>query len=177
MTGLSRYNVLCTLGLGGQIPLGSASSRVRFGLFELDLETRELRKRGIRIKIQDQPFQLLAALLERPGQIVAREELKARIWPEDTFVDFDLGLNKAVNRIREALSQRAATPRFIEPFPRRGYRFIGSVDGHLAAIPRAGVDRRLLRPSLLPPPNTSFFVNEFAISPDGTRLAFVAVDS
>ena len=126
------------MDLERQIPLSSTSSQIRFGVFEMDLQTRELRKRGIRIKIQDQPFQVLAALLERPGQIVAREELKARIWPEDTFVDFDLGLNKAVNRIRESLSDSAATPRFIETLPRRGYRFIGSIDGlHVAAMPPA----------------------------------------
>ena len=158
--------------------MDSATSRVRFGVFELDLENRELRKRGIRIKIQDQPFQILAALLERPGEIVTREELKARIWPGDTFVDFDLGLNKAVNRIREALNDRAATPRFIETLPRRGYRFIGSVDGHPDAMPFTGVDARpLLRSSLLPPPNTSFLQNHFAVSPDGARFVFVAVDS
>src|SRR6185312_3349319 len=87
--------VQCTVYIGLRRPhsLSGASSQVRFGVFELDLDARELRKRGTRIKIQDQPFQLLAALLERPGQIVTREELKGRIWPEDTFVDFDLGLN------------------------------------------------------------------------------------
>jgi DNA-binding winged helix-turn-helix (wHTH) protein len=149
----------------------SAPTLVRFGVFELDLESRELRKRGIRIKIQDKPFQLLSALLERPGQVITREELKGRIWPGDTFGDFDLGLNKAVNRIREALGDTAATPRFIETLPRRGYRFIGSIDR-----PRATAGTHFLRSSLLAPSNTSFLPNHFAISPDATRFAFVAVD-
>jgi eukaryotic-like serine/threonine-protein kinase len=120
---------------------------------------------------------VLAALLERPGQTVTREDLKARIWPEDTFVDFDLGLNKAVNRIRDALTDSAATPRYIETIPRRGYRFIGVVDG-VAPLPHAPVAAApRLRSSLLPPPNSAYLLNQFAISPDGSRLAFVAADS
>lgn len=152
-------------------------SAVRFGVFELDLESRELRKRGIKIKLQDQPFQVLAALLERPGHPVSREELKARVWPEDTFVDFDLGLNKAVNRIRDALSDSAATPRYVETLPRRGYRFIGAVEGGDSSPMVKPPAASLLRSSLLPPPNSAYLLNQFAISPDGSRLAFVAVDS
>jgi Tol biopolymer transport system component/DNA-binding winged helix-turn-helix (wHTH) protein len=101
---------------------------LRFGLFELDLQARELRKSGVRIKLQDQPFQILAMLLERPGEIVTREELQKRLWPEDTFVDFDLSLNSAVKKLRQALSDDSENPRFIETLYRRGYRFIGQVN-------------------------------------------------
>ena len=93
---------------------------IRFGVFELDRDAMELRKHGIRVRLQDQPFQVLAQLLERPGQIVTREELKERIWAKDTFVDFDHSLNKAVNRLREALNDDAGQPRYIETVPRRG---------------------------------------------------------
>ena len=101
---------------------------LRFGLFELDLVARELRKSGVRIKLQDQPFQILATLLERPGEIVTREELQKRLWPEDTFVDFDLSLNSAVKKLRQALGDDSENPRFIETLYRRGYRFIGPVN-------------------------------------------------
>lgn len=101
---------------------------LRFGLFELDLVARELRKSGVRIKLQDQPFQILAMLLERPGDIVTREELQKRLWPEDTFVDFDISLNSAVKKLRQALSDDSENPRFIETLYRRGYRFIGSLN-------------------------------------------------
>src|SRR5882724_11433090 len=102
---------------------------VHFGLFELDLQARELRKSGIRIKLQDQPFQILASLLERPGEIVSREELQKRLWPADTFVDFNLSLNSAVKKLRQALNDDSDNPRFIETLYRRGYRFIGPVNG------------------------------------------------
>jgi Tol biopolymer transport system component/DNA-binding winged helix-turn-helix (wHTH) protein len=105
------------------------SNIVRFGLFELDLQARELRKSGIRIKLQEQPFQILSLLLERPGEIVTREELQKRLWPGDTFVDFDLSLNSAVKKLRQALNDDSENPRFIETLYRRGYRFIGSADG------------------------------------------------
>jgi DNA-binding winged helix-turn-helix (wHTH) protein len=100
----------------------------RFGVFEADLRARELRKHGLRIRLQDQPFQVLAILLEHPGEIVTREELQKRVWPADTFVDFDHGLNKAINKIREALGDSAENPRFVETIARRGYRFLASVD-------------------------------------------------
>jgi eukaryotic-like serine/threonine-protein kinase len=149
-----------------------ASSPIRFGVFELDLDARELRRRGTKIKLQDQPFDLLAALLERPGKVVTREQLRARVWAAQTFVDFDLGLNKAVNRIREALGDTASTPRFIETLPRRGYRFIAPLDARSAG----DGESPLLRASLLAPAGNSFVPNHFAISPDGTRLAFVGCD-
>src|SRR6266849_3475276 len=109
---------------------GLNPNTVRFGLYEADLQARELRKSGIRIKLQDQPFQILASLLERPGEVVTREELQKRLWPADTFVDFDLSLNSAVKKLRQALNDDSDNPRFIETLYRRGYRFIGPVNGN-----------------------------------------------
>src|SRR6266550_1135857 len=100
---------------------------VRFGVFEVDLRVGELRKKGIKVKLQDQPFQILQVLLERSGEVVTREELRGRIWPADTFVDFDQGLNNAIKRLRESLSDSPDNPRFIETVPRHGYRFIGNL--------------------------------------------------
>ena len=105
---------------------------VQFGLFELDLDARELRKSGVRIKLQEQPFQILAMLLERPGTLVTREELQKKLWPEDTFVDFDLSLNSAVKKLRQALNDDSENPRYVETLYRRGYRFIGPVNGSSA---------------------------------------------
>ncbi|MEW5978625.1 MAG: winged helix-turn-helix domain-containing protein [Acidobacteriota bacterium] len=102
--------------------------RARFGVFELDLEAGYLRKNGQRVRLQEQPFQVLVMLLERPGQVVTREELQQRLWSADTFVDFDHGLNKAINKIRRALGDLADNPRFVETLARRGYRFIAPVD-------------------------------------------------
>ena len=101
---------------------------VRFGSFEADLHTRELRKHGLKLKVQEQPFQVLAMLLARPGELVTREEIRSRLWPQDTFIDFDHGLNAAVRRLRDALNDDAETPRFVETLPRRGYRFIAPVE-------------------------------------------------
>lgn len=100
---------------------------VRFGTFEADVRGGELRKGGIRIRLQAQPFQVLAVLLEHAGKLVTREELRRRVWPEDTFVDFDHALNTAVKKIRVALNDEADAPRYIETVPRRGYRFIAPV--------------------------------------------------
>lgn len=113
-------------------------SRVlKFGVFEVDLELGELRKSGLRIKLVGQPFEVLRMLLERPQQLVTREELQKHLWPKNTFVDYELALKKAVNRIREALGDDAESPRFIETIPRRGYRFIGTIqNGALAASPQ-----------------------------------------
>jgi TolB-like protein/DNA-binding winged helix-turn-helix (wHTH) protein/lipoprotein NlpI len=105
------------------------SSRViRFGVFEADLSAGELRKHGLRLKLSEQPFQILVMLLEKPGNVVSRDELRNRLWPGDTFVDFDHGLNNAVMRLREVLSDSSDMPRFIETLPRRGYRFIAPVE-------------------------------------------------
>jgi Tol biopolymer transport system component/DNA-binding winged helix-turn-helix (wHTH) protein len=102
---------------------------VRFGLFELDLDARELRKSGVRIKLHDQSFQVLCMLLERPGTLITRDELQKKLWPVDTFVDFDLSLNSAVKKLRQALNDDSENPRFVETLYRRGYRFIGPVNG------------------------------------------------
>jgi len=101
--------------------------RLRFGVFELDLRAGELRKHGLQVHLQEQPFQILAMLLEHPGEVVTREELQKKLWPADTFVDFDHGLNKAISKIREALSDSAESPRFVETVARRGYRFLAEV--------------------------------------------------
>ena len=100
---------------------------LRFGVFEVDLRSGELRKQGARIKLQEQPFHVLTVLLQRPGEVVTREELRNQNWPADTFVDFDNSLNTAINKLREALGDSADSPRFIETLPRRGYRFIAPV--------------------------------------------------
>ena len=117
-----------------QVPASTNSSSriIRFSTFEMDLQTGELRQRGQKVKLQEQPFQLLVALLERPGQVVTREELRSKLWPEDTFVDFDHGLNAAIKRLRDALGESADTPVFIETLARRGYRFIAPVNGSSA---------------------------------------------
>lgn len=98
-------------------------------MFEVDLAAGELRKGGVKIKLQDQPFRVLVALLARPGEVVTREELREKLWRDGTFVDFDRGVNTAINKIREALGDSASHPRFVETLPRRGYRFVGPVDG------------------------------------------------
>jgi len=110
---------------------------VRFSAFEADLRSGELRKHGIRIKLQVQPFQILRILLERPGEVVTREELQKRIWPADTFVDFEHGLNNAVKKLREALGDDAGKQRFIETLSKRGYRFNGDVAAGLKKISSA----------------------------------------
>jgi Tol biopolymer transport system component/DNA-binding winged helix-turn-helix (wHTH) protein len=101
---------------------------LRFGAFEVDVPAGELRKNGIRLKLQEQPFQVLCMLVERPGQVVTRDDLRNRLWSADTFVDFDHGLNAAVKRLRDTLGDSAENPRFVETVARRGYRFIGAVD-------------------------------------------------
>lgn len=103
-------------------------ARYRFGRYEADPRTGELLREGTRVKMQDQPFQVLLALLERPAEIVTREELRLRLWPSDTFVDFDHGLNTAINKLRDALRDSASNPRFIETLARRGYRFVAPVE-------------------------------------------------
>ena len=97
---------------------------LRFGVFEVDLRAGELRKQGMRVKLQEQPFQILAMLLDHPGEVVTREDLRKKLWPDDTFVDFDHSLSTGINKIREALGDSAESPRYIETVPRRGYRFI-----------------------------------------------------
>jgi DNA-binding winged helix-turn-helix (wHTH) protein/tetratricopeptide (TPR) repeat protein len=133
---------------------------VRFGVFQLDLETGELWKSGVRIRLPEQPFQVLEALIERPGDLVTREELRQRLWPADTFVDFEHGLNAAVRRLRDALGDSAEVPRFVETIPRRGYRFIAPLAGPVVEVPTTppnpvsdvvttpALDARMLMPTL-----------------------------
>ena len=132
-----------------------ASRIVRFEKFEVSLTAGELRKNGIRIRLQDQPFQVLAALLERPGKLVTRQALRERLWSGDTFVDFDRSLNTAIAKIREALGDSANEPRFVETLPRRGYRFIGQIErldptGQIVGLPAgAGAKGTISRYRLL----------------------------
>lgn len=105
----------------------NTAQKFAFGVYEADAKSGELRKNGIKIKLQEQPFQILTMLLERPGEVITREELRLRVWPADTFVDFDHGLNTAINKLREALGDSASNPRFVETLARRGYRFIAPV--------------------------------------------------
>ena len=115
----------------------SSPRPIQFGSFEVDLQTGELRKAGVRLKLGGQPFQVLAILLERPGDVFTREELQKRLWP-DTFVDVDHNLNTAINKIREVLGDSAESPRFVETLPRRGYRFIALVEGAQSAAVLGG---------------------------------------
>ncbi len=132
----------------------------RFGIFEADLKSGELRKNGTKIRLQEQPFQVLAMLLERCGDVVTREELREKLWPADTFVDFDHSLNTAINKLREALGDSASNPRFVETLARRGYRFIAPVQPaerpRVAAVPEP--------PETAPPP-TPTAVAPLASSP------------
>src|SRR5580692_12360923 len=130
-----------------------ASRHLKFAVFEADLRAGELTKNGRRLSLQEQPFRLLALLLEKPGELVTREELQKRLWPETT-IDFDHGLNKAVSKLREALGDSAENPRFIETVARRGYRFLADVaviaDSNVEPVHDDSPDGRL--PALLPAP-------------------------
>ena len=106
---------------------------LRFGPYELDLSTGELRRDGTKLSLQDKPFQILALLVRHQGELVTREELRLRLWPADTFVDFEHGLNTAVKKLRQALDDSAEEPRYVETLPRRGYRFLAPVDVERAA--------------------------------------------
>ena len=109
------------------MPKSGPTTVLRFGVFELDLEAGELRKAGGRLRLQKQPFEILRILVQRPAEIVTREELRAEIWSADTFVDFDNSLNTSINKLRDVLGDTSSSPRFIETVPRRGYRFIAPV--------------------------------------------------
>ncbi len=131
---------MCALAGVSRLESAPRPSRVvKFGLFEVNLEDAELRKSGMRQKLVGQPFEVLRVLLERPQELVTREELQHRIWPKDTFVDYDLALKKAVNRIREVLGDSADSPRFIETIPRQGYRFIANIDRETPRFPSLAV--------------------------------------
>lgn len=107
--------------------MAGIGTRYKFGLYEVNLQSGELFRNGQKLRLQEQPFQVLVAMLERPTEVVTREELRQRLWPSDTFVDFDHSLNTAINKLRDALGDGAGNPRFIETLPRRGYRFIAPV--------------------------------------------------
>jgi cholera toxin transcriptional activator len=124
--------------------------RYRFGVFEADAATGELRKQGVRIKVNVQPFQVLLMLLERPGELLTREEISRELWPDGTFVDYEHGVNSAINRIREALGDRARNPRFIETLARRGYRFLAPVQ----RVADDGESSTILSPMSEPIPGT-----------------------
>src|SRR6266571_7240102 len=126
-----RGEVVLNSSAKGACPLmeiARCARRLCFGQFEMDEKTGELRKDGTKIRLQEQPLQILQILLERPGELVSREALRKRVWPTDTFVDFDHGINNAIKRLREALGDIAETPRYIETLPRRGYRFVERVE-------------------------------------------------
>ena len=133
----------------------SRNRRFRFGVFEADEEVGELRKQGRRLSLQGQPFQVLVMLLVRPGELVSRAEIQKQLWPDGTFVDFDHGLNTAINKIRDALDDSAGRPRFVETLARRGYRFIGAVEAAdvagAAEIPPAATDAPVAVPSVALP--------------------------
>lgn len=135
------------------MPESDAKKVIRFGIFEVNTQAGELRRAGLRVKLQDQPLQVLLALLKSPGNVVTREELRAKLWPADTFVDFDHGLNAAVKRLRDALGDIAENPRFIETLARRGYRFIAPVDPPeaqpLPEPPRPARTAPVIRPGYL----------------------------
>src|SRR6202030_2966303 len=112
---------------------------LRFGIFEIDVPAGELRKGGVKLKLQEQPFKVLCMLVAHPGEVVTREEIRDRLWPTDTFVDFDHGINAAIKRLRDTLADSPDNPRFVETLQRRGYRFIGAIDtqpnGNLNVLP------------------------------------------
>jgi TolB-like protein/DNA-binding winged helix-turn-helix (wHTH) protein len=134
-----------------------------FGTFEVDLRLRELRKQGLKVKLQDKPLNVLALLLEQAGEIVTREDLRRRLWPSDTFVDFDANLNTTLNKLRRALGDSADNPRFIETLPRHGYRFIAPVEAMAA-----GTEPKVAATGTIPPPRATSLVS--AASPGRQRL-------
>src|ERR1700710_2094882 len=139
----------------------TSGRQYRFGVFEADTTVGELRRQGVRIKLNAQPFQVLTLLLDRPGELLTREEISRELWPDGTFVDYEHGVNSAVNRIREALGDTAGNPRFVETLARRGYRFVapvelilcdGSPDG---SLPQSLSGSNADSPSLAPPPRVT----------------------
>ena len=124
------------------MPDPQSARRYRFGVFEANAALGELRRQGIRVKLNAQPFQVLVLLLERQGEVVTREEISRELWPDGTFVDYEHGVNSAVNRVREALGDKAASPRFVETLARRGYRFVAPVEriGDDAVVPASAAE-------------------------------------
>jgi cholera toxin transcriptional activator len=143
---------------------GNSSRIARFGVFELDLAAGELRKNGAKLRLQEQPFQVLALLLDRAGDVVTREELRQKLWPADTFVDFDHSLNTAVNKLREVLGDSASSPRYIETLARRGYRFIAPVQNSVPT-PTPQTSRSTLHPEFeVPIPQRGLTRGLFALA-------------
>jgi DNA-binding winged helix-turn-helix (wHTH) protein len=151
----------------------SQNPRIRFGAFEVLLRSGELHKFGIRIKLQDQPFQVLVILLEHPGELVTREELQQKLWPADTFVDFDTSLNSAIKKLRDALADSAEEPRYIETVPRRGYRFIAQAEG--TPKPTLAVMGKLLAPVTSAVPALGFWNKRRSLVAAGAAALVVIV--
>src|ERR1700733_4290427 len=147
--------------INGETPPKNGSRTIRFGAFEADLHSGEVRKSGNRVKLQDQPFKVLQILLERPGDLVSREELQTRIWPEETYGDFDHAVNVAVGKLRTALGDCADNPSFIEPVPRRGYRFVAPLERTQIEVP--------------PPPPAEIVVPPPKVPSRGRKLALAAL--
>jgi TolB-like protein/DNA-binding winged helix-turn-helix (wHTH) protein/Flp pilus assembly protein TadD len=140
------------------------TSAVRFGIYEVDLRSGELRKAGIRIRVQQQPLRLLEILLEHPGEVVNREELRSRIWPDENFGDFDQAVNVAVAKLRGALGDSADNPRYIETLPRRGYRFIAPVESTTPDVPKAEPEIRAAAPKIPPPQSRRWWALAIAVA-------------
>src|SRR5271168_724108 len=151
----------------------AGTRKTRFGAFEVDLRSGELYKHGIRMKLQDQPFQILALLLERPGDVITREELRQKLWPADTFVDFDTGLNSAIKKLRDVLSDSADEPRYIETLPRRGYRFIAPVENGAAPV-SAPVELRVVPVPNLRKPRQPWYQRRLVVAAGIATLLVVA---
>src|SRR4029077_1479154 len=146
----SRNDRICSRSVSAMTSI--YPQRVRFGPFEADLETHELWKNGVKLKLGGQPFEILALLLNRPGHLLSREELQKEIWAADTFVDFNHGLNAAVNKLRETLADSAEEPKYVETLPRRGYRFVGKVEGASTAATAESSANTPEAESAAPPP-------------------------
>jgi DNA-binding winged helix-turn-helix (wHTH) protein len=140
-------------------------ARYRFGIFEADSATGELRRSGIRVKLHAQPFQVLFLLLQRPGEVLTREEICRELWPGDTFVDYEHGVNSAINRLREALGDKAASPRFVETLARRGYRFVAPVE-RIGIAPPQSPSPQITEDPAAPPTKTAFFDSVLATPED-----------
>ena len=166
----------------------SPRTHYRFGVFEVDTSTGELRRKGMRIKLHSQPFQLMLLLLERPGEILTREEICRELWPEGTFVDYEHGVNSAINRLREALGDKASNPKFVETLARRGYRFLAPVE-RIVLQPSEPVTRETSTPNAenlslaedpaLPAPKTKgrFFHGLLATPEDLPKSSHVIVQT
>lgn len=161
-----------------QMAISARSSNfVRFDAYEVDLRAGELYKAGRKIKLQVQPFHVLALLLERPGEVVTREELQKKLWPADTFVDFDHSLNTAVKKLRQALSDDKKKPRFVETLPKRGYRFLGTVKRPVAAREPEPTATAARAPIMRTPAASSWVGRVAKLScEDGLSFAVVPID-